>query len=134
MQTGLVALVLVAVCGGAVAQPFGQGFPDQRSETRVRSQQLAAYNQLGILQFCQGQGTIDETIVALQRKAIEELRSASTPELASAEAAGKTGIIVFETSRVTMSMAAIGNGSTVASRCKQIALTVQAQAGIEPTW
>ena len=120
--------VLILLAGAAHAQP-----PGQTAET-VRARQLAEYNQLGILAYCQAQGAIGEDIVALQRTAAAGLPGPGGAAVAEAEALGRAGVVAFEGSRVPIADAASGDGMPIRARCKHIAMSVQAQAGVPPVW
>ena len=120
--------ILILTASSAQAQP-----PGQTAET-VRARQLAEYNQLGILEYCQAQGAIGADIVALQRTAVAALPGPRGVAVAEAEALGRAGVVAFEASRVPIADAASGDGMPIRARCKHIAMSVQAQAGIPPVW
>lgn len=124
-----VAACVLGASWAATAQP---GLADRRTEEIVRSLRLAERNQLGILQYCRASGAVSEEVVALQRAAL--LPGAGFAGLDEAEAEGRQRIVAFADSKVSIAAAASGEGMTVASRCKQIAMTVQAQAGQPATW
>jgi hypothetical protein len=129
-----IAMGILGVGWAAAAQPPAAGVAVRRSDEIVRSLRLAEHNQLGILEYCLAQGAIAEDVVAMQRAALNRLPGADVAGLDEAEAAGRRGIVAFGTSQVPIAAAAMGEGITVSSRCKQMALTVQAQAGKPLTW
>lgn len=106
----------------------------QGPEVVARSRRLAENNQLGILEYCRAQGAIGDDVVALQQAAVARLPGQSGSDADEARSAGRAGVVAFETSRVPIADAAMGEGMPIASRCKHIAMSVQAQAGVAPTW
>ncbi len=124
------ALAALGISCAAVAQ----GVAGRRSDEAVRSLHLAEHNQLGLLEYCHAQGMIGEDIVTMQRAAIASLPRADAAGLDEAEAAGRRGVVAFETSEVPIAQAAMAEGITVVSRCKQMALVIEARAGKPLTW
>ena len=116
----------------AQSPPSARSLP--HSEETLKSLHLAERNQLGILQYCQAMGAIPAEIVALQREAVKLLPPATVAGADEAEAVGKRGMVAFGTSQSTFEEAAKGEGIPPASRCKHMAMTVQVQAGRQPTW
>lgn len=129
-----VAGLILSLSLGAAAQTAPPARTMPRSEETLRSLHLAERNQLGILQYCQAMGVISAEIVALQRDALKQLPPATVAGADEAEAVGKRGVVAFGTSQSAFEEAAKGEGIPPASRCKQMAMTVQAQAGRQPTW
>lgn len=127
-----IAAAMFGLSCAAMAQEGAGRQPDEI----VRSRLLAEHNQLGLLEYCQSQGTIGADVVAMQRAAMDLLPQAGMAglELDEAEAAGRRGIVAFGTSKIPVAQAAMGEGVTVASRCKQMALVVEARAGKKLTW
>lgn len=92
----------------------------------------AAHNQLGILQYCQEQGSVSGDTVALQQRALSMLPPAQVEGLDEAEAAGKRGVVQFGGSEVQLANAAKAQNTTVDAMCKQIATLLQSQASQLP--
>ena len=126
--------------GVAIGQPGAPSRGIRATPESVRSLRLAEHNQLGILEYCLAQGSIGEEIVALQRAALERLPSepqdsaVDGAEEREAEAGGKRGMVGFGSAQVPIGEAALAEGIPVASRCKQMGMSVQAEAGRTPTW
>ena len=125
-----IAIATLGVSCVVMAQGIGARRPDEI----VRSLRLAEHNQLGLLEYCHAQGAIEEDIVAMQRAAIDLLPRTDVPGLDEAEATGRRGVVAFGTSEVPVAQAAMAEGITVVSRCKQMALVVETQAGKPLTW
>ena len=127
-------LGIAAAMFGLSCAAMAQEGAGQRPDEIVRSRLLAEHNQLGLLEYCQSQETIGADVVAMQRAAMDLLPQGDVAGLDEAEAAGRRGIVAFGTSKVPVAQAAMGEGITVASRCKQMALVVEARAGKKLTW
>ena len=98
----------------------------------VTMMQLAAHNQLGVLEYCQAQGSIGADVVALQQKIIGLMPPAQVDGLDQAESSGKAGNVVFAGNTVAIADAAKARNTTTDAMCKQIGSTLQAQAGNLP--
>ena len=72
--------------------------------------------------------------MALQRTAVASLPQTEVTGLDEAEAAGRRGVVAFGTSEISIAQAAMAEGITVVSRCKQMALVIETQAGKKLTW
>ncbi len=92
----------------------------------------AAHNQLGILQYCQSQGSVGADTVALQQRALGVLPPAQVEGLDEAETAGKRGVVQFAGSSVQLTDAAKAQNTTVDAMCKQIAALLRSQASQLP--
>ncbi len=92
----------------------------------------AAHNQLGILQYCQAQGSVGADTVTLQQRALGVLPPAQVDGLNEVEAAGKRGVVQFGGSEVQLTEAAKTQNTTVDAMCKQIATLLQNQASQLP--
>ena len=141
ITTWVPCLVMFGVLAGSAAgQPSVPSRGVRGTPESVRSLRLAEHNQLGVLEYCRTQGAIGEEIVALQRAALERLPPGPGPERggaadeAAAEVAGRQGMVGFGGWQVSISEAALAEGIMVVSRCKQIGMTVQSEAGRPPTW
>ncbi len=88
----------------------------------------AAANQLGLLEYCQAQGAVDDKPVATQREIMAQL-PASTAPTDAAEALGKQGSLSVNGQTITLTSAATAHNTTVDAMCKQIGgAVVQAAA------
>lgn len=103
----------------APTMPPAAGEPDM-----MHMMTLAAYNQLGVLQFCQGKGFIGPETIALQQKMIGMLPSSSSDGVAAAEATGKTGVVSFGGTQTSLEDAAKSQNSTVAALCGTMATSL----------
>lgn len=126
--------ILAAAVLNVSCLAMAQGVAAHRTDEIVHSLRLAEHNQLGLLEYCHAQGAINEDIVALQRATIDLLPPADVAGLDKAEAAGRRGIVAFGTSEVSIAQAAMAEGITVESRCKQMALVLESWAGKKLTW
>ena len=97
-----------------------------RSEAAVQSRSIAERNHLGLLEYCRGQGMIGDEAVILQRRLVTSLPAVPGQDV---EAAGRQGLIVFETSQATFTQSAAAQGITVRFSCEQTALRVLRQEG-----
>lgn len=91
----------------------------------------AARNQLGVLEYCQAQGHIDDKAVEIQGKMIRMLPAAT--DEAAAEAAyekGKEGAVSAMGVEQTLAEAAAAQGVEEAALCTQLAQLVE-QAGAQ---
>jgi len=104
--------------------------PGQQDMIRMVHQ--AAHNQLGILEYCQAQGSVGADMVTLQERALGVLPPAQVDGLNEAEAAGKRGVVQFGGSEVQLTDAAKAQNTTVDAMCKQIASLLQTQASQLP--
>ncbi len=129
-------ILAAVVCGVALA-----GSPAARAQTTpapggqqdmLRMMHLAARNQLGVLEFCQGQGSVGQDVVDQQRKLMALLPAAQVDGLDEAEANGKRGIVVFAGSQTSLADAAQAQNTTVEAMCKQMGALIQAQAAQMP--
>ncbi len=127
------ALALGLASHAALAQtPAPQPGTPPSQQDMIRMVHQAAHNQLGILQYCQGQGSVGEDTVALQQRALSMLPPAQVEGLDEAEAAGKRGVVQFGGSEVQLANAAKAQNTTVDAMCKQIATLLQSQASQLP--
>lgn len=140
MMTGWMACAIVCVMLAvpASAQPGALSPAVRGTPESVRSLRLAEHNQLGVLEYCRAQGAIGEEVVVLQRMAMDRLPQGSGvgagADEKEAELAGRRGMVGFGGAQVPIGEAALAEGMAVASRCKHIGMTVQAEAGQAPTW
>ena len=111
--------------------PLPPGAPPGQ-EAMLQMMHLAAHNQLGVLRYCQDQGSVGTDVVELQGRIIGMLPPATVAGEDQAEADGKTGVVEFAGNKVAMADAAKARNTTVDAMCKQIAGMLQAQAGNIP--
>ena len=123
-------LALAGVSLPALAQMPPPG-PEDRAEM-LRMMQLGAHNQLGILQYCQAQGSVGADTIALQRRLLAMLPPAQVAGLDQAEAAGRRGVVQFGDSEIPLVEAAKTQNTTPDAMCKQIASMLQAQSAQLP--
>lgn len=89
----------------------------------------AAANELGVLEYCQGQGHVDQTAVTAQRATLARLpASAGAAPTDAAEALGKQGTISANGNTVTLAGFASSHNTTVDALCKQMASSVTQSA------
>lgn len=128
-RTLVLAGAVLSGSWAAAAQSPNADMSLRKPDIGTQSLYLAGRNQFGILQFCQANGFISSEIVELQRVALITLPPLQVEGADEAEEAGRRGIIAFAASRVSMTDAAMAQGAVVATRCRQIALTLLAQSG-----
>ncbi len=127
-------LTLVLALAGASFPAFAQmppAGPEDQAEM-FRMMQLGAHNQLGILQYCQAQGSVGADTIALQRRLLTMLPPAQVAGLDQAEAAGRSGIVQFGDTELPLVEAAKTQNTTADAMCKQIASMLQAQSAQLP--
>jgi hypothetical protein len=85
---------------------------------------LSAANQLGILEYCQGEGYTDQSAVDAEKKSISMLPASSGPpdtsSLADAESTGKQGSFLLNGNKTPLTKIADGKNTTVNSLCAQM--------------
>ncbi len=111
--------------------PASSGVPGNQADM-VAMMQRAAHNQLGVLEYCQAQGSVDSDTVALQQRMLSMLPTAKVDGLDDAEATGKKGIVSFAGNRVPLADAAKAQNSTPDAMCKQMATMLKTQAAQLP--
>jgi hypothetical protein len=79
----------------------------------------AAANQLGLLEYCQAQGAVDDKPVTTQREIMAQLPASAAPTDA-AEALGKQGSLSINGQSMSLTSAAAAHNTTVDAMCKQI--------------
>ena len=109
----------------AAAAPQGQ-------QDMVNMLHLAAHNQLGVLEYCQAQGSIGPDVVALQKRMLTMLPPAQVDGLDAAEATGKRGVVQFGGSEVAIADAAKARSTTADAMCKQMGQMLESQAAMLP--
>lgn len=127
------ALVLAPCSGFAQAPAQGQyAAPPQGQQAMTRMIYLAAHNQLGVLEYCQGKGSVGADTVALQRRVLGMMPAEQVDGLDEAEAAGKQGQVQFGGNQVLLADAAKSQNTTEDAMCRQIATLLQNQAAQLP--
>ena len=129
----VVAGGLAPVCGLAQTQvqPLPPNAPAGQ-QNMMNTMQLAAHNQLGVLEYCQAQGSVGSDVVALQQRIIGMMPPGQVDGLDQAEASGKAGNVVFAGNTVAISDAAKARSTTTDAMCKQIGSMLTAQASSLP--
>lgn len=125
------ALLLATAPASVRAQAPAAPSPQQQAEM-LRMMHLAGRNQLGVLQYCQSQGSVAADVVALQRRLLGMLPPAQVEGLDAAEATGKGGVVEVAGTRVSLADAAKAQNTTPDAMCKQMATMLQAQAAQLP--
>lgn len=125
--TFLAAACLVAGAARAQVPPGPAGTPPELTPEMAGMMQLAARNQLGVLEYCQAHGAIDADTVQLQRRQIAAMPRMAVPGLDQAEAAGRQGIVQAGGQGVSLEQAAQSQGTTVAALCEQVGGMLRAQ-------
>jgi hypothetical protein len=111
--------------------PGVPGAPGNQADM-VAMMQRAAHNQLGVLEYCQAQGSVGADTVSLQQRVLGMLPPAKVDGLDDAEAAGKKGVVSFAGNQVPLADAAKAQNTTPDAMCKQMATMLQAQAAQLP--
>ena len=104
----------------------------QGQQDMVKMLHLAAHNQLGVLEYCQAQGSIGPDVVALQKRMLTMLPPAQVDGLDAAEATGKRGVVQFGGSEVAIADAAKARSTTADAMCKQMGQMLESQAAMLP--
>ncbi|UFN49404.1 pore-forming ESAT-6 family protein [Roseomonas sp. OT10] len=126
-------LLLGAFTAAAHAQaPAAPPATAQGQQEMLRMMHLAGRNQLGVLQYCEAQGSVGADVVALQRRVLGMLPPVQVEGLDAAEATGKGGVVDAMGTRVALADAARAQGTTPDAMCKQMAAMLQAQAAQLP--
>lgn len=92
----------------------------QPGDERARSLQLAARNQLGLLEYCRAQGMVDEKVVSTQREMVQRLSGspASNPVDSPEEASGRAGFLAFGERQGRFDESAAAQGLTLKTACE----------------
>ena len=107
--------------------PFCGTLASAQNDPMAMMKQAAA-NQLGLLEYCQAQGAVDDKPVTTQREMMAQLPASAAPTDA-AEALGKQGSLSVNGQTMTLTSAAATHNTTVDAMCKQIGgAVVQAAA------
>ena len=107
--------------------PFCASLASAQNDPTAMMKQAAA-NQLGLLEYCQAQGAVDDKPISTQREIMAQL-PASTAPIDAAEALGKQGTLSVNGQTMTLASAATTHNTTVDAMCKQIGgAVVQAAA------
>ncbi len=120
-----------AVMAQTPGMPGAAGAPGNQADM-LAMMQRAAHNQLGVLEYCQAQGSVDADTIALQQRVLGMLPPAKVDGLDEAEATGKKGIVSFAGHQVPLADAAKAQNSTPDAMCKQMASMLKAQAAQLP--
>lgn len=114
------------------ASPTMPAMP-QGQQDMMQMLQLAAHNQLGVLEFCQAQGYNGPEAVALQRKILGMMPAPPKMDgIDDAEAAGKGGEVQAGGTHVKLVDAAKTQNTTPDAMCKQMSAMLQQQAAMLP--
>ena len=98
----------------------------------LKTMHLAAHNQLGLVEYCQAQGSFGTDVVDLQKRMLGMLPPAQVDGLDAAEAAGRKGVVEFAGNQVDIKDAAKAQNTTPDAMCKQIGAMLQSQASQLP--
>ncbi len=110
MMLRLLLLASVMLPGAA----FGQTDP-------MGMARIAAANQVGVMEYCQGRGWADQAAVDAQRSSLSGLPpAADTSGMASAEATGKAGSLLNNGTAMPLSAMANQTQTTVAALCGKL--------------
>lgn len=123
-------LMPLAALAQTPTTPGGQTAAGQQE--MMKTMHLAARNQLGIIEYCQSQGSVGADVVALQKRMLDMLPPAQVDGLDAAEAAGKKGTVQFAGNSVDINEAAKAQNTTADAMCKQIGSMLQQQAANLP--
>lgn len=132
---GLVPLLAPAGASAQAPAPGASpGAPTaaQDEQAMLRMMHRGARNQLGVLQYCQSNGSIGADVVVLQRQMLAMLPPIQVDGLDQAEAAGKRGVVQFGGQEMAIPDAAKARNTTPDALCKQIGAALQAQAAQMP--
>lgn len=116
----IVVALQVAAMTSAAAQP---------GDERSRSLQLAALNELGILEYCLAHGFVDETVVSEQREVVERLAGASASSAVGSpeEEFGRAGFLAFGGRQGRFEESALAQGLTLKAACESRAAVALAR-------
>jgi hypothetical protein len=90
---------------------------------------LAVANQLGIIEYCQSHGWVDDATVDAQKKIATALPpSSDSTGLSDAEDDGKQGTLVSNGNKMALTDAATSKGTTAQAICTQLGSTVKSAA------
>jgi hypothetical protein len=93
----------------------------------MHSLHLAVANQLGIVEFCQSHGWVDDATIDAQKKIAATLPPDSNSNgLGDAENEGKQGTIVANGNKLSLADVATKKNTTTEAICTQLGTTVKA--------
>ena len=112
--------------------PFCSAMASAQTDPTVMMKQAAA-NQLGLLEYCQAQGALDDKPVTAQRAIMAQIPASQTAvPTDQAEALGKQGSLSINGTTMTLASAAATHNTTIDAMCKQIGgAVVQASAMLQ---
>ncbi len=114
MNFSRLAVTIAVLAPFAAAPALAQSDPTSMAHA-------AAANQLGVLEYCQGQGDVDGTAVSAEQSVIGHLPTgANAAADSAAEATGKTGTIAGNGSSMSLASVASSHNTTVSALCKQL--------------
>lgn len=122
-DTPAVALAAgMAFQAAAVAQPLG--------DERRQSVQLAAQNELRILEYCNGKGMVDETVVSKQRQTVLRFSAglASSAVGALEEEFRRAGFLAFGQRQGRFEESTLAQGLTLKTACESRAAVALVEA------
>ena len=124
LKTAALALPFALLSGAAFAQTAAPTADDAVA---------AAQNQLGILEYCQTAGHIDDKAVEVQKKMLTLLPAATdTAKVDAAYAKGKEGTVSAMGIEQTLADAATAQKTDVKALCGQLASLVEQAAAQMP--
>ena len=103
----------------ALALAACSAFPALAQTDQIAMARNVAANQLGLLQYCQGQGDVDANAVEAERSVIGHMPSSRAPTDA-AEALGRKGTLSANGTTMTLASMAGSRNTTVSALCKQM--------------
>ncbi len=119
----------LCLCSGARAQ---MPAPSQDPQAMMKMMHLAAQNQLGVLEYCEANGSVGSDVVDLQKRMIGMLPPAQVDGLDAAEDSGKKGIISVGGQQMVLADSAKAQGTTPDAMCKQMGTMLKTQAANMP--
>lgn len=115
------------------AMPVMPGTTGQPNQAQMMEMmQRAAHNQLGVLEYCQANGSIGQDVIDVQKRVMAMLPPAQVTGLDEAEAVGKKGTVQFAGNEMNITDAAKARNTTPDAMCKQMGSMIQAQAANLP--
>lgn len=118
------------LAGAALAQEADTAAP-AAPQMSMEDAYAAAQNQLGVLEYCQTKGGVDDTVIATQNRLLGMIPTPDdTTEALEAYQKGKTGTVASMGQEVTLADVASSRSTTEESLCGQMAQLVE-QAGTQ---
>ena len=114
------------------AMPTMPGAAPGGQQDMTKMMQLAAHNQLGVVEYRRDQGSVGDDMVAVQKRMLTMLPPVQVEGPDAAEAVGRKSMVQFAGNALDIKRAAQAQNKTPGAMCKQVGSMLQAQTANLP--